>query len=247
MDIRRKKLLFIDSREAYRNIFSELLHEAGYDVRVSSSASEALKTVLSERFDVVISDTGSLGLDGIVLYLKTVDKKPEMKTRFLFVTGGHREDAKAREILIRLERGFIVRPFGMNELLKNISTLTGQTAEAAPEFRERFENRRSEKRFKWEEDCRITDNGSRKDIAMATTVDISKNGLRLRYLGAPIEPESIIDIDIKHLKVRSRGVIAWSAPEGTSEAVSGLRLIDPVDVSSLLTVIQSGRSRSASY
>lgn len=185
MDFKPKKLLFIDSREAYRNIFCELLSEAGYDVEVSSTASGALKAVLGSPFDLVISDTGSLGLDGIELYLKTVDEKPEMKNRFLFITGGHRDDTKAREILIRLDERFIVRPFGINELLRNIAAITGHGGETAPEFREKFENRRSEKRFRWEEDCRLKVDGSKNDIALATTVDISKNGLRLRYLGAP--------------------------------------------------------------
>ncbi|MBI5469131.1 MAG: sigma-54-dependent Fis family transcriptional regulator, partial [Deltaproteobacteria bacterium] len=53
MDFKTKRLLFIDSREAYRNIFCELLREAGYDVAVSSSASEALETVLRDSFDLV--------------------------------------------------------------------------------------------------------------------------------------------------------------------------------------------------
>ncbi len=247
MDFKTKKLLFIDSREAYRNIFCELLREAGYDVAVSSSASEALEMVLKESFDLVISDTGSLGLDGVELYLKTLDGKPDMEKRFLFITGGHPEDAKARETLKRLGKEFIVRPFGINELLRNISALTGDSRETAPEFREKFENRRQEKRFRWEEDCRITEDGAKNDIAFATTVDISKNGVKLRYLGAPLKPESLIEVDIKHIKVRSRASVAWSAPEGEMEAVSGLRLLDPVDVSSILTVIQSGRWRTATY
>jgi len=247
MDSKHKRLLFINTREAYRNIFSELLCEAGYDVVASKSSAEALELLLMDSFDLVISDTGSLGLGGVELYLKTLDLKPELKTRFLFITGGHADDELTLEALSRLDKTFIVRPFGINELLKNISAVTGYNSNPTPGFSQRFANRRQEKRFQWEQDCGLTPAEVSVDVSNASTIDISRNGLRLRYHGAPLPFGTLVDIDIKQLKVSSRATVAWSEKDGEFEGVSGLSLNDPVDVSALLTVIQAGRWRSATY
>ncbi|MBI5588410.1 MAG: response regulator [Deltaproteobacteria bacterium] len=244
MDFKPKKILFVDCREAYRNIFSELLCEAGYDVEASSGANDALEKVKKTPYDLVITDIGSLGFDGIDLYLDTIAEKPEMGDGFLFITGGHAEDTKMREVLTKLNKKFIIRPFGINELLRKISAATGQERDSAPGFRERFENRRQEKRFKWEEDCLLTQNGETNNIPLASTVDISRNGVKIRYLGAPIKPESLLEVDVRHIKVKGPAAVAWSTPVDDMEAISGLRFLEPINVSSILTVIQSGRWRT---
>lgn len=245
MDFKPKKILFVECREAYRNIFSELLCVAGYDVDASSGALDALERIKKTTYDLVITDIGSLGFDGIDLYLDTIGERPEMGDGFLFITGGHADDTKMREVLAKLNKKFIVRPFGINELLRNISAATGQESDSAPGFRERFENRRQERRFKWEEDCLITQDGETDKIPLASTVDISRNGVKIRYLGAPIKPESLLEVDVRHIKVKGPATVAWSTPVDDMEAISGLRFCDPINVSSILTVIQSGRWRTA--
>lgn len=241
MGLIRKKILFIDFREAYRSVFHELLDGAGYNVDVSASSEDALCKIRDHSYDLVITDLGLPGFDGLDLYLSAINIRSVLINRFLFIAGTTPEDLEAKEILTKLNKRFISKPFGINELLKNISSITGEKLEDAAWFAEKFTNRRFEKRFKWEEDCHITEKDSSVPKPFTSTIDISRNGVQIRYLGGPIKPDSMVELNIRYLKVKTPAKVVWSSSLNDMEATSGLKLLEPVNVSSILTVIQSAR------
>ncbi len=109
---------------------------------------------------------------------------------------------------------------------------------ASCRFRGREANRRFEQRFCWNEDCLIR-GGSLNPRPFASTADISRKGIRIRYLGTPISPGLTVLITVKCLDVKSYARIIWSKAVNGSESFSGLRLSDPIPSYSISAVMRS--------
>jgi CheY-like chemotaxis protein len=65
-----KTILVVDDEEAIRLLYREELSEAGYQVQVAASASEALRMVQQSRPDLMTIDIKMPGMDGIELLRK---------------------------------------------------------------------------------------------------------------------------------------------------------------------------------
>lgn len=65
-----KTILVVDDEEAIRLLYREELSEAGYQVQVAASASEALRMVQQARPDLMTIDIKMPGMDGIELLRK---------------------------------------------------------------------------------------------------------------------------------------------------------------------------------
>ncbi|HEX4461547.1 MAG TPA: ATP-binding protein, partial [Polyangia bacterium] len=66
------RVLFVDDEADARELTAHVLGDAGADVRVAGSASEALALLERERFDALVSDIGMPGEDGYSLMRKIV-------------------------------------------------------------------------------------------------------------------------------------------------------------------------------
>lgn len=245
MDSKPKRALLIDSRASFRNALCDTLREAGYEVELSRSGPDAIEKIRDVAFDILIIDLGSFGPPGVDLYLTALDAAPEMEEKVLFIVGGHPEDSTVKAYLEKLAPRRLERPFGADLFLETASILTSQSKPYSRESRERLGDRRGEKRFKWEEDCRVTGKSASGPIPFASTVDISRNGVKIRYLGMPVKSDLLVEVEIRQIKVKGAGMVAWSKTAGDMEAVSGIRLFEPIEVSSILSVIQAGRWRTA--
>ncbi len=65
-----KTILVVDDEEAIRLLYREELSEAGYQVQVAASASEALRMAQQSRPDLMTIDIKMPGMDGIELLRK---------------------------------------------------------------------------------------------------------------------------------------------------------------------------------
>lgn len=239
----RKKILFVDDDEKLRSFCSEVLTGAGYNVEVASSGTEAYGKLRESRFDLVITGMRIPGLDGMGLYLSTLKVYSHMKERFLFMTEDTCADFESQEVITRQNERYLIKPFDIKELLKKVEGLTGANLSAFfAKYRDLNENRREERRFCWAEDCKVFEDGSLSPRPFTQTTDVSRHGMRLRYMGSPIRTASTMEVVLKHLDFRSTGRIVWSREISGMEAASGLSLLDPVPAAALSIILRGRKS-----
>lgn len=231
-----KRILLVDDDEGLKRFCSEVLTVAGYNVELASDGVEAYGKLQEASFDLVITGIRLRGLDGIGLYLDTLKIYSNMREKFLFM-----EDETCAQDEHAQDEKYLVKPFNVGELLKKVESLTGVNLTAfLMKYRNIGENRRSGRRFCWTEDMRLTEKGHA-SRPFAQTVDASQYGLRIRYIGSPLEPECVVQVEVRCIRVSTKALIVWSKALDERESASGLRLAEPVPASSLRALTQSRR------
>ena len=235
----KKRILLVDEDDGLKRSCSDVLTGAGYRVDLASNGVEAYGKLREASFDLVITGMKLSGLDGMGLYLDTLKIYSNMREKFLFME----KDPCADDPLTISppDERYLAKPFNIGELLKKVESLTGVNLSA---FRMKYwnlgENRRSDKRLCWTEDMRLS-GGSAVFRPFTHTLDVSKHGIRIRYMGSPIHPGSVVRVLIKCLKVSSRARVVWSMVLSGNESASGLALFEPMPASSLFMVTQGRR------
>jgi len=85
---------------------------------------DALERLTTEDFAAVICDIGLPRLSGVELYERATFARPEMATRFVFLTGGN---AAAQHFLERPDIRSVQKPFVRAELAAILAVVTGRT------------------------------------------------------------------------------------------------------------------------
>jgi two-component system response regulator PilR (NtrC family) len=110
------RILVVDDELSMREFLSILLEREGYEVAVAASAQEALRTMESAPFDLVLSDVNMPGLSGIQLLARIKEKSPE--TAVLMLTAFSAAD-QAVEAMKLGAYDYICKPF-KNEEIKQL-------------------------------------------------------------------------------------------------------------------------------
>lgn len=116
-----KSILIIDDDQDVREACREVLHVSGYAVDSARDGFEALKKIDSAAYDLIIVDINMPLVDGIDFYLRVVRKNPDMKNRFLFITGDIYGEQEALDLFIKAERTILKKPFTKEAFLKSVS------------------------------------------------------------------------------------------------------------------------------
>ncbi len=82
-----KSVLVVDDENIIVDLYVELLNGLGLNVDTASSGLEAIKKIEGRDYDLIISDVKMPKMNGLQLYEKAIAQKPEMRHRFVFVTG----------------------------------------------------------------------------------------------------------------------------------------------------------------
>jgi signal transduction histidine kinase/CheY-like chemotaxis protein len=82
-----RNILVVDDEEVIVELLNEVLSTVGHRVETARNGKQALDKILSNGYDVIISDLKMPGLDGSGLYDTVCREKPEMAHRFVFSTG----------------------------------------------------------------------------------------------------------------------------------------------------------------
>jgi len=82
-----RNILVVDDEEVIVELLNEVLSTVGHRVETARNGKQALDKILSNGYDVIISDLKMPGLDGSGLYDSVCREKPEMAHRFVFSTG----------------------------------------------------------------------------------------------------------------------------------------------------------------
>jgi CheY-like chemotaxis protein len=106
------RILVVDNDPVLRDVFADLIHGFGYQVKAAADAGEALGRVRNEPFDVLVTDIVLPGMDGWQLIAAAIHEQPML--RLVATTGadvrGDRERACALGVPV------LQKPFGLVEL-----------------------------------------------------------------------------------------------------------------------------------
>jgi PAS domain S-box-containing protein len=82
-----KEILVVDDEEMIVELYLQLLQALGHSIDTASTGVEALRKIEERDYDLVITDIKMPRMSGIQLYEKTMEIKPAMRRRFIFITG----------------------------------------------------------------------------------------------------------------------------------------------------------------
>ncbi|MBL7716962.1 MAG: response regulator [Bdellovibrionales bacterium] len=117
-------LLLVDDNEALRNIMSQLLKQAGYDVHTAENGEDALRLLseLKKPIHMVITDVVMPGISGPELAKILRDRSPQ--TRFLFLSG-HIAQTFEDVPEMKMKNAFLEKPFSAEILKRRIREILG--------------------------------------------------------------------------------------------------------------------------
>ncbi|MGA3126458.1 MAG: response regulator [Candidatus Korobacteraceae bacterium] len=126
------RVLVVDDEELLLSFLKTALERGGLRVTAATSGSEALKLLERGEFSGVVSDLIMPdGIGGAELYDWVREYRPELSSRFLFITGNV-SDPYAAEVRERTHALFIEKPFRIALLIELIRKMTalGEDAHA---------------------------------------------------------------------------------------------------------------------
>jgi DNA-binding NtrC family response regulator len=111
------RILVVDDDGFFRKVITKLLTGHGHEISPAASGEEALETLTSQTFDLMISDVNMTPMNGMELLEKAVRFCPEMGVIMLT---GHDEIEVAIEAMKKGAFDFLVKPFQMDDLFATV-------------------------------------------------------------------------------------------------------------------------------
>ena len=110
---RKLRILIVEDHAATRLAMSRLIRQAGADVQTARDGEEGLGFLLTQRFDVLLTDLRMPVMDGFEL-LHHAMKLPDTHrpTRIIAISGEYESGALAGQPV-----QFLAKPFNLNTLL----------------------------------------------------------------------------------------------------------------------------------
>ena len=114
----KRRILIVDDEEGIRLIFLRALQNAGYEVMAVDSASETLRLVHEEAFDLVLLDLSLPDAKELDLLTLLLSARPDLPVMVL--TGMPLEQALVDEALARGAREFISKISSLDFILQKV-------------------------------------------------------------------------------------------------------------------------------
>ena len=111
-----RTILFVDDDADVRDITDTILASAGFDHLVAQDGYEALRLLAENDVDVLFTDIGMPGMDGIDLARRARQRYPELKIMFMTADFGRAEDASTLGKLM-------IKPVGRRQMIDELSAL----------------------------------------------------------------------------------------------------------------------------
>jgi CheY-like chemotaxis protein len=119
--VARVRALVVDDNDDARELVADLLRKNGFDVMIATDGTSALATIRDQRPDIALVDLGLPGIDGVGLVEAVRSACPDVKTRFVALTGYG--DASDRERTRRAGfQGHLVKPASAAAILACVAS-----------------------------------------------------------------------------------------------------------------------------
>jgi DNA-binding NtrC family response regulator len=120
----RASILIVDDEENILDAVTIVLRDR-FDITSAGRGDLALDLFRKGSFDLVISDVRMPGLDGIELFRKVKDLKPDQKFVFISVSRLFQDNPESLKILTEEAVGFLSKPYRISELLELVESVLG--------------------------------------------------------------------------------------------------------------------------
>ena len=117
-----KKILIVDDSPVARQLHSFIVKSAGYDIMESENGSDALEKILSQTFDMIITDINMPKMDGYTL-CEEIRKNDQHKQIPIIIIS---TEAESKDKMKGLKAGanlYVVKPVKAEELVESIHML----------------------------------------------------------------------------------------------------------------------------
>jgi CheY-like chemotaxis protein len=84
---RQARILVVDDEPDIGHLLTDILEGDGHETASASSGREALEWLSGREVDLIISDLRMPDMDGPTLYRALAERRPELLTRLVFITG----------------------------------------------------------------------------------------------------------------------------------------------------------------
>jgi signal transduction histidine kinase len=121
-----KQILVIDDEIQITQLIFDILTRHGAKIDVANSGVEALELIKKNNYDIIICDQRMPGVSGQRLYRLVESLNPELRHRFLFVTGDV-VNVQTKGFFAQAGVQFIRKPFRIQELIDTIEGLLSRS------------------------------------------------------------------------------------------------------------------------
>ncbi len=118
------RILVVEDDDSNRAVMARLFRKLGHQVITVSNGYEAFDVIQREQLDCIISDLHMPTLGGKTLFEQVENKKPDMASRFVFVTGDYTRP-ESYEFLQKSGRPVVGKPYELEQLLAAVATVFG--------------------------------------------------------------------------------------------------------------------------
>ena len=117
-----KRILIVDDLEPLRLVLREKLEMKGYTCQEVENGSEAMETLQTTQFDLVITDNQMPVMTGLEMVQSLAKKPTEQRTPIILLTGhpSHHLYSEARQAGVQ---GVFKKPYEDQELFSEISSI----------------------------------------------------------------------------------------------------------------------------
>ena len=127
----RPSLLLVDDEPLQRDIMTAALGKLGFSVTTSPSGHQAMNSLASTEYDVILSDWYMRDGSGDELYAWLVDNRPELANRCVFMSAS----ASPEELAVKApKRPFVEKSAGTNALLGYLTGIAARSRSRAIGF-----------------------------------------------------------------------------------------------------------------
>jgi PAS domain S-box-containing protein len=121
-----KEILVVDDEEMIVELYLQLLQALGHSIDTASTGVEALRKIEARDYDLVITDIKMPKMSGIQLYEKVAEIKPEMKRRFIFITGDM-NSLTSRQFSTVTDNPCLLKPVNIEKIEATIRQVLAKT------------------------------------------------------------------------------------------------------------------------
>ena len=101
---------------------TRVLEREGYQVDAVSDGETGLTHLAETDYELIVCDIRMPGLNGLEVYRKVQDRKPDLARRFIFITGDSVSQATHR-FLDESGAPYLCKPFGPSDLTQKIRNM----------------------------------------------------------------------------------------------------------------------------
>lgn len=111
------RILVIDDEENFLSLVSKVLGKEGYEVKTAADATQALKRLEEEPFDLALLDIRMRPIDGLTLLGQIKSRRPHVKV--IMITA-YPEDQTRTVALLKGAIAYLVKPIDIDDLKETI-------------------------------------------------------------------------------------------------------------------------------